>query len=529
MTAAALVPSRVLKRRSSSNVLEDVANKRNQQQATSSQLNESSSNVFQWMETCAAGLFSSCDVTTSTPSAWKQEERNETLHSLDFAQLHDHFLESLLQEATRSPPSKSNNINDRSGKSSPTPIIADDSDSSVLSANRRRRLARLRKHDGKHVSLDAQTLPVKPIDPSALPLLPGHFLHEHVRMQKDKGRGEDPGSLICARGEEACLEKLRAKMQLLCSTAIQEKGASMKRRAARVSIHLNNFVETRSILEVRLGFLSMMYGILLRWDTNVTGKITLVVLRKMCYESFYPNAPAMALSPSTSGSSGDEENYHRDRSSPRVVEGKAIVDWPDGTEVSILEPPYLIDRPDKFRPTVLTISSLSASGLDRKGSWTVEFSLNLQVVTLNLVYDESKGAFLPRTSWQGTTYEVDSFDGILDVKLYQFRQRKRRCIGTVEVPLTSLPLRKDPSTHMSIPCKDAKLDMDLVMESEYLEWTRRELEARRKTSNFFWPRTTAKTLTTTRPKSPAPPPMVVETDDDEDPDDPWGWILCYAC
>ncbi|KAL7574458.1 hypothetical protein ACA910_015828 [Epithemia clementina (nom. ined.)] len=540
MTAAALGgPSRVLKRRnsgsnpsSSNNSNKDANHDRfpSEKNMPSSSQQLYSENVFQWMETCAAGFFSTCDVNTSATSAWKKDARNETLHSLDFAQLHDHFLESLLQEAA-SPDRSKNNYSIYNPYSPSSPGVPDDSDSSVFSSNnRKKRLPRLRKPDVKNTSTnDSEQLPVKPIDPSAPPLLPEHFLHEHVRMQKDKGRGEDPGSLICARGPDACLEKLRAKMQLLCNTAIQEKGASMKRRPARVSIYLNNFVETRSILEVRLGFLSMMYGILLRWDTNITGKITMVVLRKMCYESFYPNTKTVPIATSASGSSGEEEHEHnlsRERSSPRVIEGKAIIDWPDGTEVSILEPPYLISRPEKFKPTVLTVSSLHASGLDRKGSWLVQFVLESQVVTLCLVFDESLSRFVPRSTWEGTTYELDSFDATLEVKLYQIRQRRRKCAGTVLVPLGSLPVRKDPPTHMSIPCgADATLDMDLIVESEYLEWTRRELDARRKTSNFFWPRST-----TARSKAPTPPPpMAEETDDDEDAEDTWGWILCYAC
>ena len=540
---AALVPSRVLKRR----ITRPSSGKESQRSTQPSRPRPTSTrpysgNMFQWMETCTVGLFSACDGITTESSSWSQDVQNEALHSVDFSQLHDLFLESLLREATTT--SATNNVgsnnnlgNARSCISSPIRGFHEDSDSSLHSGQQwRRRVPRMRRQGN---SSQEPLPPGKPFDPSAPPLTPQQFLHEHVRMQKDKGRGEEPGSLICARREEACLEKLRDKMQLLCKTAIQEKGASMKRRPARVSVHLHNFVETRSILEVRLGFLSMMYGMLLRWDANVTGRITLIVLRKMCHESFYPNATAAPLNLSRSGSSAEEEEDNeeaRERSSPLVVEGKAIVDWPDGTEVSILEPPYLIPRPEKFRPTFLTVSAIQASGLDRKCSWVVELVLDQKVFSLNLVFDDLVDRFVPKKTWEGMTYEIESFESAFDIKLFQLRARRKKCMGTLQVTLGTLPIRKDPPTHMSFPCNEGTLDMDLYVVSEYMEWTRSELEARRKASSFIWPDRGQKVkpaivAPTKRSESPSPAPMAVETDDDEDDteDDAWSWILCFTC
>lgn len=485
--------------------------------------------LYQFVETCAVGLFSTCEG-TGVPSSWSSSFWNEKLHRLDYSQLHDQFLESLLREAAElSSPSNG-------GSQSVSSLgIPDDSDSSVLSIQSKRRLPRLRKQDSssssqrytqKHLSLPPGQ-PYDPADPP--PLLPAQFLHDHVRMQKDKGRGEEPGSVICAKGQEACLDKLRVKMQLLCNTAIQQKGASMKRRPARVSIHLYNFVETRSILEVRLGFLSMMYGILLRWDTKVTGKITLVVLRKMCHESFYPHVAAAPLyNASASGSSAedDEEDqlrkFPRNHSIPRVVEGKAIVDWPDGTEVSILEPPYLIPRPTSFPPSLLTVSNILASGLDRKSTWMVQFLLD-QPVSINLTYDEGRDKFTPKSAWQGLKFEIESLDKVLDIKLYQrTSSRKRKCCGTMQVTLSSLPIHKSPATSLLLPCKDAVVNIEVFLECESVEWTRKELEARRKASRFFSLRPSSP-----RPKPPPSPPALVATDDENE--DSYGWVFCYMC
>jgi len=491
--------------------------------------------LFQWFDTCAAELFGPCNG-THVPVG-HLPIRNEALHSLDFSQLHDHFLESLLREAAEQKPTTGSS--DSSDFKDANHGEGYDSDSSFMNTHpttRKRRMPlRIRKQESLNVDENENPqAPSKPYDPTAPPpVSPEQFLHEQVRMQKDKGRGEEPGSLICAKGRKACLAKFRQKMRLLCTTAIQEKGASMKRRPARISVHFDNFVETRSILEVRLGFLSMMYGILLRWDTNVTGKISLVVLRKMCHESFYPHTvipPINAIGSSGSSETGSETDeviasvMSKDSSAPRVVAGDAIVDWPDGTEVTMLEPPYLIPRPEKFKPSQFSVSSLSAHGLDRKGAWTVQFTLDLQVVTVSLVFDQSVGHFVPKASWTGTTYDLEALDTALDVSIFQVRARRRKCAGSMQVPLSNLPLRKDPPTHLSFPCKDARIEMDIFLESESMEWTQNELEARRKASNFFWPRTPRRSLT-----AASSPPMLVDTDDEDDEDDAWGWILCHVC
>jgi hypothetical protein len=108
---------------------------------------------------------------------------------------------------------------------------------------------------------------------------PAAMVHPDCRLQKDKGRGEPLGRAISAEGQEGCLEKLRQKMKLLIEVSLGEdsKGpAGMKKRQAKVSEETAEYIETRSMIELRLGFLSMQYGILLRWDAR-SGKIVLVV------------------------------------------------------------------------------------------------------------------------------------------------------------------------------------------------------------------------------------------------------------
>jgi hypothetical protein len=164
-------------------------------------------------------------------------------------------------------------------------------------------------------------------------------------LQKDKGKGQPTGNAISVEGRELTLEKLRQKMELLCQVALsshintqqdipstitstsssfndsspppspikpsspkrktkKKRGsgvAEMKRMKAIVTDISDQYVETRSMLELRMGFLSMKYGILLRWDVTAALSamssseveaeplIDLVVLRKMCSESFLRN------------------------------------------------------------------------------------------------------------------------------------------------------------------------------------------------------------------------------------------------
>jgi hypothetical protein len=102
--------------------------------------------------------------------------------------------------------------------------------------------------------------------------------------------------------------KLREKMAIVAQVSTDSKSA-WKRRPAVVTKATSEYIETRSMMELRLGFLSMQYGLLLHWkrtasdssiiinnnnnkklDSETRGerpKIVFVVLRKMCHDSFY--------------------------------------------------------------------------------------------------------------------------------------------------------------------------------------------------------------------------------------------------
>jgi hypothetical protein len=386
---------------------------------------------------------------------------------------------------------------------------------------------------------DAVPISLKELTEAHLPPA-ASFIHPQCRMQKDKGKGEAAGSNICAKGRDHCLLKLQDKMALLTRVAFGEESrhrgkADMKRRPARIAEVFPNFTETRSIIELKMGFLSMQYGILLRWDTTRTGKVTLVVLRKMCHESFYTDCkpPQKRLLP---------PRQRRTQSAPElptyairdVVDGNhAILQRPDGTEVALLDPPYRVNRPDEFTPTLLTVAVCHGAGLSHKSSWTVQLCYESMTENILLTWDEDQALFSPKLG-KKLKHEVP-INGSLDlpaleIRLFEHRQKlgkSRRCVSHMHVPM--LNLEAQPSNQGAKP-RDVKVTLpndpsasimlSVLLESDYAHWLRRELDARRHEEVTIWSR----------------PARVVDLNDDSlvalgDEDEGegiWEWI-CGAC
>lgn len=373
---------------------------------------------------------------------------------------------------------------------------------------------------------------------------PRTYLHPLCRMQKDKGKGEAVGSNICAKGRDACLEKLRTKMQLLTEIAMQgggalttldavgKKSAMMKRRKAKISERCENFTETRSLIELRMGFLSMQYGVLLRWDTSRT-RVTLVVLRKMCHSTFYPVHKSMNNSAANMQQQPMTNWSLQESSSPQVrdVVGDkhAILQRPDGTEVTLLEPPYRVKRPEHFEPTVLEVSVLFASGLSRRSNWTVQLNYDTCTQNILLGWDPELGCLSPKLgdALKHGLLTQDLDLSCLEIKLFEHRLRRknqRRLVSTMKVPLTNLkaqPSVGGKASRMKIPCQDdhdASIALDLLLKSDYAHWLNKELDARRReeVSGFSWR------------AAYFVPDKKLDTEEQEEENDPWEWI-CSVC
>jgi len=211
--------------------------------------------------------------------AWSRQQQSvwsdqETVGEKDYARMHENFLESMLQEQLRL---KETSLPSDKTRTRKRPLRL----SIRSSIHRRMSMSRVTSI-GAYRAISLEALSCKDLPP------PSSFVHPRCKLQKDKGKGKAIGSAISAEGQDDCLVKLREKMAVVAQVAGGEDrkaAADMKRRDAKVSEYGMNYVETRSMIELRMGFLSMQYGLLLRWDTS--GKVIFVVLRKICHDSFY--------------------------------------------------------------------------------------------------------------------------------------------------------------------------------------------------------------------------------------------------
>jgi hypothetical protein len=368
---------------------------------------------------------------------------------------------------------------------------------------------------------------------------PRHYVHPKCRLQKDKGRGERLESSISATGRESCLVKLRDKMKLIVEVSgelhsnsatsfnnnddtasvtsasstsnnntnssennnnnSKAMSAGMKRRRAKIaSIEKNTnycegrddgscVIETRSMIELQLGFLSMQYGLLLRWDAYRTGRIVYVCLRKMCHDSFYTKIPSIPITTTTTttktetgttrttnnnsqsssslqqqriklkqqypvpSSSGFDDNgsngipriiaatKKREVSSPLVVRSRkggnhAIYQRSSGaTEVILVDAPYRVPQPDFFAPSVLTLDIHQLTGLDPKSLWTLSMTFNGHTEIAHLKYNHQERVFeTTRTTpckWEMIMVPnrpVTSFDVATGLEIRLFEQRPKQ-------------------------------------------------------------------------------------------------------
>lgn len=283
---------------------------------------------------------------------------------------------------------------------------------------------------------------------------PPHYVHPLCLLQKDKGRGEDPKSAISASGCDSCLEKLREKMRLVVHVSGDRRKAStgMKRRVAKVSRATGTYVETRSMIELQMGFLSMQYGLLLQWDILETGKIVYICLRKMCHDSFYSNIQELLPDETLLEEQRAKTGHHRQEKyssvTPRIVAKQAaalplvvrsrrgnhaIYQRSSGaTEVVLVDPPYRVPHPDVFAPSVLTVDVHEISGLDKKSQWILSVTFDGHTEVAHLQYNADRKIFETTRDapckWEMMVpRQMTSFDEAgLEIRLFEHRPSRRR-------------------------------------------------------------------------------------------------------
>jgi hypothetical protein len=488
---------------------------------------------------------------------------------LDYAKQHDEFLESLLHEQTTSAkgitddltmirPSLSMSSSQSFGSSQTSSLhsrVADIDDLKAFSPGlmrplklhrRKTKNARVMERDEKPLTrgsprkvmplMDRADSPVtvclEDLEQADLPS-PSSYLHPQCCLQKDKGKGDPVGSKLSASTADECLMKLQQKMELLTSVTLgkDEKGkkgnAEMKRKNAKISEETCTYTETRSMIVLRMGFLSMQYGVLLRWDNKVTGKITMVVLRKLCHDSFYPKGKVTTKAVETS-----QQQQQQPRPTHDVVfENHAILDRPHGLEVALFEPPFLVPQPQVFSPALLTVVVECAKGLSSRLAWTVKLHLADKTEKVHLRWNPGTGLFEPLSEdvmeWQIPALAF--WDMQLDVELYEHKRLSRRAhrrkiwMATMPLSLASLQARTPiESEHpvkinLKVPhMPGASIVLSMSYQSDYAGWIFRELEARR-----------TEEAKHTILMSPLPTRRIVTTADEEK-DYPMMWDL-FCC
>jgi hypothetical protein len=515
--------------------------------------------VPHWIEWIESGIeFFGCDENAPGESVFGRtvllrhvpaNEPKEPTHN-DYGKLHDEFIESLLHEqvklsvkqhpqhAAASAPPVEDAIPDLqtapSGDSNFSGISNDSSytagahslnsmkthkrarmmrmnASQRTSPNRARRGARvapIETYTKKYQPKQAEELCFTDLAAGNHPK-PSTMVHPDCKLQKDKGKGEPLGSAISATGRDACLDKLRQKMELLMQVALGEdrKGPTgMKRRSAKVSEERANFVETRSMIELRLGFLSMQYGVLIQWDSLQTGKIMFIVLRKMCHDSFYNKLVARPSDPQHQHPSTATTITRKQLEAPPLVirnlnGNHAIYQRPSGTEVVFVDPPYRIPQPEVFAPSVLSVEINHAVGLSKNSSWTISLTFDKNTEELPLFHMAEKHQWQPRQSntmhWEMA--DVTSFDlAGLEIRLFEQRKGLRvqnRLAATMTMPLGGLVAQPSTSQanswQVTIPCshdQKASVTFSFSHQSDYAHWLYKELDARRReeVTGFVW-------------------------------------------
>eukprot|EP00536_Pseudo-nitzschia_multiseries_P013464 jgi/Psemu1/290885/fgenesh1_pg.576_\ len=374
---------------------------------------------------------------------------------------------------------------------------------------------------------------------------PSHYLHPQCKLQKDKGKGEGLGNSISAEGREQTLTKLRDKMKLIVEVSgeletssvnnkdLASKGtnsngnsgsfktmsAGIKRRRAKIAAIEHNdrctsgeedgcyIIETRSMIEFQLGFLSMQYGLLVRWDSYKSGQIVFVCLRKMCHDSFYtkiPSPPRIIVTTTATGAVSSSSSQHpksilknparneiassvhpddevasdsghaadptsvvkkREITPPFVIRNPkggnhAIYQRSSGaTEVVLVDAPYRVQHPKKFVPSMLSLDVHRLTGLDPKSKWTLIMTFDGDTEIAHLKYNHRERVFeTTRTTpcqWEVSVMphrsSAAAFDMATGLEIRLFEQRPKQRLRGVASGVAGMVGGKSSQSSSYVP------------------------------------------------------------------------------
>lgn len=551
----------------------------------------------------------------------------------DYPAMHALLIEALLDEQNPYEPSELNSPNSSIVSSETDPLqnrVDLDISPSLISSHKRNKLSNSRRKRLRSVEAMPiiYNLPAEAIDSHTLSSVtsslsmsstssllpsPGSFLSENCKLQKDKGSGLKPGTATTIFGKEGVLKKLRNKTNIL-GQAVSSPNQNMSNdevlsqaskrssspwgmlkptgkaemRRGPVKLTGMNPPETRSILEMKMGFLSIKYGILLHWNKD-DGLADLVVMRKMVTkgfmdvksvdlskftqrpkpkpkattkrEKFQQNPNQTPRTKNTSSAriqnkkisfppSGDKQTIKREESNRSLDQTPALeerthsikaiqrdvdedsvdmsslenedsrysvsnmLQGTDGYNViaeqaknnngehprssfcdsPVLEPPYLVSRPDHFPPSSLSVTVLRARGLVHKKkniSTYVRLSTKGDSYRTGVIKMSRNPVWTERDNNYCTLSIDDKKDDVLEVRICLKRQLvKDQVISVIYVPLELVePHRKAglAPTEVTIPCKMegkkgpyGSITLALNFQSFHRWWLNEEIRAREK-------------------------------------------------
>lgn len=360
-------------------------------------------------------------------------------------------------------------------------------------------------------------------------------IYPEVHLQKDKGNGKLIGEDISAKGRNSVLQKLREKMDIIIELETNKSSAVLKRIEA-VGVQINDDIyETRSTIGVKMGFISLSYGILLQWKNDKM--VHFICLRKMCTRSFMDEindmvkrnlklSKSISTSPCQSLSENDQqykEQFHSPMSqsisevSPigsfdRKILKYATNDHENRAEGSKpnLKPPYLIKRPDSFPQATLEVTVLRARGLQTKRVSSKErwFNSNVRVSIGESSFRTNTVRFSKNPIFGGCKGNQNQCilyctEETLKVEIFEWTPTSRsKLIGLCHLPLSLL--EPQPQTgnisakEVTLPCKMicapegpngsipfGSVSLSLIRRDANAYWIKKELRERNRIKRSF--------------------------------------------
>jgi hypothetical protein len=178
----------------------------------------------------------------------------------------------------------------------------------------------------------------------------GKFGKAAEMLQSDAVAFSIQGSTNLSIGSELTRTESNATRD---SAADNLQSSSRKRKA---------MIETRSLLTLRMGFVSMSYGILLQWD-YASRLVELIVLRKMCRDDFLERSDEhMDSSVPVTTKSTKTTTSAQSTASGMTLESQGSRELIEGlTGMSLF--PQLRSEPDHSPQSFLSVSVVSVKGI----------------------------------------------------------------------------------------------------------------------------------------------------------------------